>query len=138
MSEEMPLIEKALLLKKTRIFSQLDLDLLVNIADKAEFQSFKENHAIFSFQQDATRLFIIIDGRVKLTFPDHKKELTLKCADHFGDLSLFSETKRSYQALCLEDVQVLTLTKPDFLRIVSEFASVAFSLLTEYAQTIEG
>ena len=137
MSDEMPLIERALLLKKTRIFSQLDLDLLVNIADKSDYQEFKEGQTIFSFQQDATRIFIISEGKVKLTFPDEKKELELKSADHFGDLSLFSETKRCYQAICLQDTKVLTLAKPDFLRIVTEFASVAFALLTEYAQTIE-
>lgn len=135
---ELSLLEKALLLKKTRIFCDLDFDIIMNIAEKTQTLSFANEASIFLPSHEASQIYFLYQGKVSLAFVQPQQApLTLCESDHFGELAFFTDTKRFYEAKALSEVKVLTLKKPDFLRVVSEFPSVAFSLLREYAQVIE-
>jgi len=128
------LIDKAFFLKKVKPFSDLDLDLLLPIAEKLYYDEYDANERVFSEAQAANRMYLIVQGNVKIE--RDQKILILEPNDFFGDESLFNEQPRSYGAICTTDSQLLTLSRSHLLSVISECPSVAVSLLQCYAQQL--
>jgi CRP/FNR family transcriptional regulator, cyclic AMP receptor protein len=131
--KEIPLIEKAFFLKKTEIFSELDLDLLLAIADKAEVRICDDNELIFCLNQDAHRLYLILDGKVKIEDLDGKRISVLKVRDFFGDESLFNQEPRGYSAFAVGKTILLTISRTHLSELILECPQVAFSIIRAYA-----
>jgi CRP/FNR family cyclic AMP-dependent transcriptional regulator len=105
------LIDRAFFLKRTVLFTSLDLDLLIAIADK---------------------LTIIARGHVEIMDKENKKIATLDADDFFGDESLFSEMPRSYSAISKSESVLFALSRTNLLTIISECPSVATGFLQAY------
>lgn len=131
------IIEKAFLLKKTRLFGNLDLDLLLTISDKMELVSFEANEKIFNIKQDANRMYLIVEGTVLIRDNSKKILAELKGGDFFGDESLFNEKPRTYEAISQTDTVHLTLSRIHLLTIISECPTVAVGLLEAYTAAID-
>ena len=130
------LIEKAFFLKKTRLFSELDLEILLAIAEKLHEDEYEKDEKVFTPSQVANRIYLIAEGTVQI-FDEHRKSLSeLHAGDYFGDESLFNEQPRSYAALCKTDVRFFTLSRSHLLSIISECPSVAVTLLQSYSQLL--
>jgi CRP-like cAMP-binding protein len=133
MNSELTLIEKAFFLKKTELFSELDLDLLLAIADKADVLSFQNGEEIFCVSQDAHRIYLIIQGKVRIH--DHDESFIQKVLpqDYFGDEALFNALPRAYAAFAEGVTQVMTITRTHLTEIILECPQVALSLLRAYS-----
>ena len=131
------LINKAFLLKKTSIFAPLDLDLLLTIADKMDLVLYKENDKIFVCDQEAQRMYLIVEGVISMR--GKKGELLGELSDGelFGDESLLNEQPRGYNAICRSPVTLLMLSRTHLLSILSECPLVALALLEAYARHVE-
>ena len=129
--KQLSLIEKAFFLKKTKLFSDLDLDMLVAIADKLNQDVYDPNEKIFEINQRANFIYFIAKGSVQLT--DETNSIELHEESFFGDESLFNEKPRTYKAFCTQPSLILTLSRSQLLSIISESPSVALALLEFYA-----
>lgn len=127
------LLEKALLLKKTAVFQNLDLDLLLPVSDKMHLITVEENEHIFHLNQEAHLMYLVIEGTVEARDQEGRVLGKLSEGDIFGDESIFSDEPRKYEAICKTDVHLLTLSKTNLLTIISECPSVAVGLLQCYA-----
>lgn len=127
-------IEKIFFLKKTKLFADLDLDLLLAIADKLSQDIYDKKEKVFGINQVANRLYFIGQGSVSILEEEGALIKNLEAGDFFGDEGIFNEKPRSYQAICQEDSLILTLSRTNFLSIISECPSVAVALLQCYAQ----
>ena len=132
--KELSLIEKAFFLKKIRLFEELDLDLLVAIADKMGQDTFDAQDKVFEINGKASRMYFIVQGEVELLDENNLPFQTLSTTHFFGDEALFASTQRNYQALCLQNTLFLTLSKTDLMTIISECPSIAIALLEHYAK----
>lgn len=130
------LIEKAFFLKKVRLFSDLDLELLLAIAEKLHEDDYDSGEKIFGPGQVANRIYFIQEGIVQVCDERMKPFCELHPSDYFGDESLFNEQTRNYGVVCKTDSLFLTLSRSHLLSIISECPSVAVSLLQAYAQQI--
>jgi len=130
---QLSIIEKAFFLKKTSLFSELDLDLLLAIADKAEVQSYESKEPIFSHNQDAHRLYFIYKGKVDVLDSSERPIATLENYDFFGDEALFAQTPRHYATVAAAPTHVLTLSRTHLVQIMLESPHVALILLSAYA-----
>lgn len=128
------LIEKAFFLKKVRLFSELDLEILLAIAEKLHEDDYDAGEKVFSSGQVANRIYLIVNGTVQITDERLKPYAELSATDYFGDESLFNEQPRAYAATCKTDTLFLTLSRSHLLSIISECPSVAVSLLQSYSQ----
>lgn len=132
--KQLTLIEKAFFLKKVKPFADLDLDLLLAIAEKAGIDDYDQNERVFVSQQAANRMYFIMQGVIEI-FDEQMRPLGILTAnDYFGDESLFNEQSRSYTAICKTDALLLILSRSHLLSIISECPSVAVFLLQSYAQ----
>jgi CRP-like cAMP-binding protein len=130
------LIEKAFFLKKVRIFNELDLELLLSIAEKLHEDDYDAGEKIFTPGQVANRVYFIVEGSVLISDEKLKPITELGIGDYFGDESLFNEQSRSYSALCKKDALFLTLSRSHLLSIISECPSIAVTLLQIYSQLL--
>lgn len=129
------LIDKAFLLKRTPLFEQLDLDLLLPIADKLTLAQFDAGDAIFSYNEEAHRMYFIVNGSVKITDSQGVQIAMLGDEDFFGDESIFNEKPRQYSAMTETETILLSLSRTNLLTIISECPSVAVGLLQVYTST---
>ena len=128
------LIEKAFFLKRLQLFSELDLDLLLAIADKVEERSFEKDDIIFSFDQDAHRLYCIHSGEVAI-FDEGKNCLAmLYPPDYFGDEAIFNQTNRRYAAVATTHTDILTIGRGHLSEVMLESPPVALALIRAYAK----
>lgn len=130
--KKLSLIDKALLLKRTALFSSLDLDLLLPIADKMEELLFQPRERIFNENQPANSMYLVVSGSVNIE-SDNKAAATLKVGEFFGDESLFNGRPRQYSATASSSTLLLRLSRTNLVTIVSECPAVALSLLEAYA-----
>lgn len=127
------LIDKALLLKRTPLFSSLSLDLLLSISDRLTLIAFQNNDCIFLANEEANRLYFIVNGTVEIHSPEGAAIATLGNGDFFGEESLFNHQPRAYSAYTPIQTEVLTLSKTNLYSIISECPSVALGFLHVYA-----
>ena len=130
------LIEKAFFLKKLRLFNELELELLLAIAEKLHEDEYDAGEKIFSSGQVANRFYLIAEGTVQIVDDKSKCICELTNGHYFGDESLFNEQARGYGAMCKTDAMLLTLSRSHLLSILSECPSVAAALLQLYAQEL--
>lgn len=130
------LIEKAFFLKKSRLFSHLDLEILLAIAEKLHEDDYDKDEKVFVPGQVANRIYIIASGSVEIQLNNGKKIVTLSTGEFFGDESLFNDQARGYTAVCTTDTLFLTLSRSHLLSIISECPSVAVTLLQNYSQKL--
>lgn len=127
------LIDKAFFLKRTVLFGNLDLDLLLAIADKLHLITLEEGQKIFSADENAYRMYFLVKGDVQILSPDGKPLAVLHPDEFFGDEALFSEKPRTYHATSLTETTLLALSQTNLLTIISECPSVALGILQAYA-----
>lgn len=130
------LIEKAFFLKKVRLFSELDFELLLSIAEKLYDDDYDAQEKVFTNGQVANRIYFIAQGTVQLSDERMRKLSELSATDFFGDESLFNDAPRTYSATCKTDAILLTISRSHLLSIISECPSVAVSLLQSYAHVL--
>lgn len=130
------LIDKAFLLKKCRLFSELDLDLLLAIADKLGIAHYEKGKRIFEINEEAHRMYLIVEGEVEIRDAQCKVLSSLQSEDFFGEESLFNDKPRAYDAISRTQTLMLTLSQTNLLTIISECPAVAVGLLSVYASNI--
>lgn len=129
------LIDRAFFLKRIPIFSRLDLDLLLAIADKLQIGTIDPGETIFRFEEEAFHMYFIVKGQVALRQPDHPPVI-LGPEEFFGDESIFNERVRAYEAVSQAETTLLGLTRTNLLTIISECPSVAVGFLQTYTSAM--
>lgn len=130
------LIEKAFFLKKLRLFNELDLEILLAIAEKLHEDDYDANEKVFTPGQVANRIYLIVEGTVQILDDRMKPFAELNAGDYFGDESIFNDQPRGYAVLCKTDTLFLTLSRSHLLSTISECPSVAVALLQSYSQQL--
>lgn len=134
--KQLPLIEKAYLLKKTPVFSTLELDLLLPIADKLSAICIDAKEIIFDHGEQAYSMYLIVEGLVTAYDPDGNKLAALNEGEFFGEESIFNRKQRAYRAYTEEYTLCLTLSQSDLLAIINEYPRVAIGFLEVYSKSM--
>lgn len=134
MTKNYTLIDKAYVLKKTSMFSSLELDLLLPIADKMHATTIFGSEIIFDVGEQAFSMYFILEGSVSVFNKDGVKLIDLGVGEVFGDESVFSGLPREYQVKSVSNVELLTLSRADLVAIIHEYPRVATGFLDAYTK----
>jgi CRP/FNR family transcriptional regulator/CRP/FNR family cyclic AMP-dependent transcriptional regulator len=118
------------------LFSTLNEDQLDFIAAKLKRQKYNEREIIVKRHDPGDALFILISGKVKVTYKEDEGETiiaVLQAGDFFGDLSLLDGVGRSADVVALELTEALILSADDFTRSLTAMPEIAVALLKELA-----
>jgi len=104
------------------------------LAEVARRKVFPKNTVIMSEGDETDSLYIICEGKVKVTIIDeHGKEIILSIleeGDYFGEMTaLVDGEARSASVVTRDQCLLLQLSRDDFRRIVSLYPDIVFSLL---------
>jgi CRP/FNR family cyclic AMP-dependent transcriptional regulator len=124
-------------LKYIPLFSELQDSDLREISKVAMTQLFKKDNMILIEEEVGSTMFIILDGRVKISrISDDGREVILSIlseGDFFGEMSILDGQNRSANVVTLEDSRILVIRREDFLRMLHDYPQIAINLLKELA-----
>ena len=126
--------------KNIPLFSELsdkDLQKVANVANK---QKYHKDNLILIEEEIGSSMFIILDGRVKISrISDDGREVILSIlseGDFFGEMSLLDGQTRSANVTAIDASEVLVIRREEFLQILHNYPQIAINLLKELAQRI--
>ena len=133
-------MDKLSLLQSVPIFSELSPSDLNKIAERMVQRAYTKGQMILLEDDLGQTFFVIAEGSVKITrLSDDGREVILAMlgeSDFFGEMSLLDGAGRSANVVALEESEVLTLARNDFLDILQQYPKISISLLEELTQRI--
>jgi len=112
------------ILKAIPFFVNLPEDDLKAIIANVEMQYFPADHVIFKQGDPGDIMYIIKRGMVQVIRND-SVVATLSDNKFFGEMALVSDEPRSATVNTVTDMEVLTLNKKDFMRLLSTNPGIA-------------
>ena len=121
------------LLKKVAIFRDLEPEELGLIADVCKEEKFVSGEYIFREGEHGNRLYLIVDGEVRISrdVPGSGEEALaiLKAGALFGEMAVFDRTERSTHAISNGGTTALTISRPEFEMLLDFNREIAYKVL---------
>lgn len=121
------------LLKNVAIFRDLDDGEIAEIAEVCREEKFVSGEYIFREGESGNRLFLIVEGEVRISrdVPGSGEEALaiLKPGALFGEMAVFDRSERSTHAISHGGTTVLTITRPDFEMLLDFNRELAYKVL---------
>lgn len=120
-------------LKKVQLFSDLQEDDIVRVAEIASEKVHRKNEVIFHEDDPGSVLLILKSGAVKISVCDRSgREDILKIiypGDFFGDMSLLDGQHRSATVTAMEKSVSLVVKREYFLALIHEHPALIMNML---------
>ena len=132
-------MDKIELLHTVPIFNDLNKKDIIAMSEKMVSRSYDKGQMILLEESMGETFFVIAVGSVKITRLSDEREVILALlgpGDFFGEMSLLDGEGRSANVVSIEDSEVLTLSRNDFLDILQTYPKIAISLLEELARRL--
>lgn len=138
-------ILKIELLQKPALFRGLQPDELAKLAASSALQSFNDGEAVFCHGEEGDALYIVKKGAVRIVDPKTDPPTDIARfieGELFGEMDLFEEAPRSFDALAEGTTELLVLPKPGlkFESLLSKetklFSRILTRLLSQIANRI--
>jgi CRP-like cAMP-binding protein len=122
------------------IFQGVDPQAAEALSSQLETVDYPRGSAIFSEGELGDRLYIILDGKVKLgrRSPDGRENLlaVMGPADMFGELSVFDPGPRTSTAVAVTDVRLATMDRTALRAWIAKRPEIAEQLLRVLARRL--
>jgi len=122
------------MLKNIPLFASLNDQELTAIEKVAVKKTFPKNTILLSEGDSTDALYVIYEGKVKVTIDDNEgKEVILSMlgpGEYFGEMALLDDEPRSASVTTKETTQLLIISKNDFMDLFSS-NPIAFNLLKD-------
>ena len=128
------------LLQSVSLFWDLTEKELGYISEKMVSKYYDAGQMILLEASEGEQCFFVTEGSVKITRLSKKgREVILAIlsdGDFFGEMSLLDGEFRSANVVALDDTEVLTLNRNDFLLVLKNYPQIAIRLLKEMAHRL--
>ena len=122
------------------MFSGVSTEILESIASLLIERRFPKHKTIVEEGAPGDYMYIISEGRVKVTklSGDGREKILelLDVGDFFGEMSLFDDAPRSASVKAMSDVRIMALARNDFLRLLSSSPYLALSVIQELTRRL--
>jgi CRP/FNR family transcriptional regulator, cyclic AMP receptor protein len=139
-SLEQDIDKKSAFLKNVPLFAGLvDIEVLA-LADVAMVRRVPTDTIILLAEEEGDTLFVIANGRVKVTvMSEDGREVILsilKDGDFFGEMSLLDGKPRSASVISTDSTELVILRRVDFLSHLTRFPEMASKMLATLAERL--
>ncbi|MEO8217856.1 MAG: Crp/Fnr family transcriptional regulator [Acidobacteriota bacterium] len=128
------------LFRKFVLFAELDERELNTLASVVRPRRHEKDEVVFHEDQSGDVFCLIREGRVKVTMisPEGKEIIlsTMGPGDFFGEMALLDNEPRSATVVALEDLELWTIWRSDFLQLLSENFSITRKVLAELSRRL--
>lgn len=133
-------MKKIELLQSVALFWDLSEAELGYISEKMIARHYESGKFIFLEDSEGEQCFFVIQGSVKVTrLSKDGREVILAMlneGEFFGEMALLDGESRSANVIALEETEVLTLNREDFLVVLQDYPQIAIQLLKEMAHRL--
>lgn len=130
------------LLKSTAIFRDLEPEELQEVASICRRESFRSGEYIFREGEPGSRLYLIVEGEVRISrdIPGSGEEAlaVLKAGSLFGEMSVFDRHERSTDAISNGGTTCLTISRADFEMLLDLHRDIAYKVLRAAVRLLSG
>jgi CRP-like cAMP-binding protein len=128
-------------LKGIQLFKEVEIADLEALVAYMEVQHMPQGTVVFYKNDPGDRMYIIQKGRIRIYMQNPDDETTLILTHYseneiFGELSPIDQKPRSASASALEDLEVLVLTRENFLRFLDERPQIGLAMMRSLAQRL--
>ena len=124
---------KPALLSRHWLLEHLSGEELDKLARYAIFRSFQHKEVIFRKGDPGQSMLVVVDGRVRITSHSNSgKEVVLNIinpSEIVGEIALLDGEMRTADAIAIGDVELLELSRRDFLPFLEHHSGVCIKLL---------
>ena len=128
------------ILARAGIFQGVDPDAVAALIADMETVTFPRGTTIFDEGEPGDRLYIIVDGKVKLArhAPDGRENLlsVMGPSDMFGELSIFDPGPRTSSAVCVTEVTAATMNSTMLKQWIDTHPEISQQLLRVLARRL--
>ena len=133
-------MKKIELLQSVALFWDLSEEELGYISQKMIARHYESGKFIFLEDSEGEQCFFVVQGSVKVTrLSKEGREVILAMlneGEFFGEMALLDGESRSANVIALEETEVLTLNREDFLVVLHDYPQIAIQLLKEMAHRL--
>ena len=133
-------MKKIELLQSVALFWDLSEEELGYISEKMIARHYESGKFIFLEDSEGEQCFFVVQGSVKVTrLSKEGREVILAMlneGEFFGEMALLDGESRSANVIALEQTEVLTLNREDFLVVLHDYPQIAIQLLKEMAHRL--
>lgn len=130
------------LLSDIGIFKDLTLDDLKEVENYLQLAQFRKKETIFSEGDPSNWLYIIIEGKVKITKISHQgKEIILEVVapnDFFGGIAVVKGFPYPGNAVAMENVKLFKISKSNLMKILDRFPTVMNNIAMNIGDRMRG
>lgn len=130
------------LLRSAAIFRDLEPDELQEVAAICRREVFRSGEYIFREGEAGSRLYLIVDGEVRISreIPGSGEEAlaVLKPGSLFGEMSVFDRHERSTDAISNGGTTCLTISRADFEMLLDFHRDLAHKVLWATVRLLSG
>jgi len=121
------------LLRTVPLFSELSDDAISSLSRLAARRRYPRDTVVFFENEEGDCLFMILEGRIKVTIlGDDGREIILTMlgpGDLFGEMALLDNEPRSATAIAVEESELLLLQRSDFQAVVGDNPGISIALI---------
>lgn len=127
-------------LARAGIFQGVDPDAVAALINDMDTVDFPKGTTIFDEGEPGDRLYIIVEGKIKLArhAPDGRENLlsVMGPSDMFGELSIFDPGPRTSSAVCVTDVTCATMDSTMLREWIDNHPEISQQLLRVLARRL--
>ena len=120
-------------LKKIPLFASLSDADQENLASLVRRKAIRKGELLFRQGDEGTALYIILQGRIKISVSRRTDTVTLAIlgqGEFLGEMALLDDLPRSADAMALEDSQLYALNRKDFLSFLKNNEKAVHAVLS--------
>ncbi len=130
--------ERERCLRELTVFSRLEGEQVKLICERATEKKYLKGEIIFFEDNNDENLYILLEGRVKLTMisPEGKEKAIsiLQVGDIFGEMSLFDQDTTPITAEVIDDARLVSIPFHDLEDIIRQEPEVAIKIIEALAK----
>ncbi|HHU92847.1 MAG TPA: Crp/Fnr family transcriptional regulator [Halanaerobiaceae bacterium] len=130
--------ERERCLRELAVFSRLEGNQVKLICEKARERKYLKGEIIFFEDNNDENLYILLEGRVKLTMlsPEGKEKAIsiLQVGDIFGEMSLFDQDTTPITAEVIDDARLVSISFQDLENIIRKEPELAIKIIEALAK----
>jgi CRP/FNR family cyclic AMP-dependent transcriptional regulator len=132
--------DSKLVLRYVPIFSELNDNILSKVEEAGIIRHYKKDMVVLDQSSDGSGLYIIANGKVKVTENDSEgNEIILQLLeqhDYFGEMSIIDGKRPSANVVAMEDSELFFISREEFMRLMKSNPEITVALLEELARRL--
>src|SRR5277367_6320055 len=126
------------LLKNVVLFKDLSMRDLAMVSGLMHERQYIADEVIFDEGEEGQGLFIVLNGRVKITLPADADTVLIELGPgaFFGEVALLDQSIRTAQARAIEDTQIVALFRAEFYSLLETHSGIASRISFQLAKVL--